>query len=388
MQDPANELLRIPLPRTPVNRARSSGGRAVGIFYTWTWATPAAKAPTTYVPLIHTSRSGRTLLSVPPYATLDGFPKRRRLLAERLFELGVIHHEWFLELVEHLDRLADSWVEKTHSPQHHLRCRLDACRLADFFEDHLHELARCERLGGGSVPRLPKSLLAFSQDNQPFSDVGYVGVGVWLVGVPGYLGALALHGPAKDFLARSRHSHVRTEVVRCTPDRDPHLAAFVGLHQHFGHPGADRTFACVGSVGQVLGERTTIGRPVHVEILHRYELRPCARRSLQHSCLQQGAQLRPLVVGRIEGKVDDRSSLAGLSGEGLIRGVTSYDLHALGHAHPAAAVDHPDSPWTPLYQLVHYRHPHSPGAEDDVKLAVVCHPLFLLSLVDCSVASL
>src|SRR5215212_130156 len=115
--EPYPELSDSFFPRTRVNRARSSGGRAVGIFYTWTWAPPAAKAPTTYVPLIHTSHSGRALLSVPPYATLDGFPKRRRLLAERLFELGAIHHEWFLELVEHLDRLADSWVEKTHSPR-------------------------------------------------------------------------------------------------------------------------------------------------------------------------------------------------------------------------------------------------------------------------------
>src|SRR5215216_1732667 len=167
IQDSASELRRIPLPRTSVNRARSSGGRAVAIFYTWTWTTPAAKAPTTYVPLIHTSRSGRTLLSVPLYATLDGFPKRRRLLAERLYELGVIHHEGLLELVEHLDRLADSWVEKTHSPQHDLRCRLDACWLAHLLEDHLHELASSERLGTRKVPYLPQSFLAFTQDNQP-----------------------------------------------------------------------------------------------------------------------------------------------------------------------------------------------------------------------------
>jgi hypothetical protein len=31
-----------------------------------------------------------------------------------------------------------------------------------------------------------------------------------------------------------------------------------------------------------------------------------------------------------------------------------------------------------LYQRVHYGHPHSPGAEDDVKLGVVWHPLCLL----------
>src|SRR5215211_8119871 len=122
IQDSASELRRIPFPRTSVNRARSSGGRAVAIFYTWTWASLAAKAPTTYVPLIHTSRSGRALLSVPPYATLDGFPKRRRLLAKGLFEFGVIHHEGFLKFVEHLDRLAHSRVEKPYCPQQDLRC--------------------------------------------------------------------------------------------------------------------------------------------------------------------------------------------------------------------------------------------------------------------------
>src|SRR5215210_1399483 len=137
--EPYPELSDSFFPRTRVNRARSSGGRAVGIFYTWTWAPPAAKAPTTYVPLIHTSRSCWALLSVPPYATLDGFPKRRRLLAEGLFELGVIYHEGLLKLVEHLDRLADSRVEKTYSPQQDLRCRLQAYRLADLLEDHLHE---------------------------------------------------------------------------------------------------------------------------------------------------------------------------------------------------------------------------------------------------------
>src|SRR3712207_6928651 len=45
----------------------------------------------------------------------------------------------------------------------------------------------------------------------------------------------------------------------------------------------------------------------------------------------------PLVVGRIEGKVDNRCSLAGISGEGLVRGVASYDLHTPGHARPPAA---------------------------------------------------
>src|SRR3712207_2117935 len=91
-------------------------------------------------------------------------------------------------------------------------------------------------------------------DNQPSADVGYVGVGVGLVGVPGHLGALAFHGPTKDLLSGSRGEYARPEEVRCSPDGYPHPAAFVGPHQLLGHLGADRTFAGVGCVGQILGE--------------------------------------------------------------------------------------------------------------------------------------
>src|SRR5215208_259396 len=52
---------------------------------------------------------------------------------------------------------------------------------------------------------LAKCLLAFPQDDQSSADVGRVGVGVRLVGVPGYLGTLASHGPTEDLLARSRN---------------------------------------------------------------------------------------------------------------------------------------------------------------------------------------
>src|SRR5215217_2947714 len=79
--------------------------------------------------------------------TLGAVPSHR--MAKRLLELGVIDHERFLELVEHLDHLTHSRIEKTHRPQQDLRCRLDACRLANFLENHLHELTCCERLGAG-----------------------------------------------------------------------------------------------------------------------------------------------------------------------------------------------------------------------------------------------
>src|SRR5918998_4164733 len=201
-----------------------------------------------------------------------------------------------------------------------------------------------------------------------------------LVGVPYYLGALALRGSAEDLLARSRGEHARAEEVRGTPDSHPYPAACVGLHQLLGHSGADCTFAGVGGVGQILGERAAVCGTVHVEVLHRYELRPGGCGTLDHPRLQWWKQLGPLVVGWVEGEVDDRSPRAGLSGEVGVRGVASCDLDALVHPRPAAAVDHPDSP-APLDQLVCHRQTHGPGAEDDVKLAVVGHPLFLLSLV-------
>ena len=41
----------------------------------------------------------RTLAAVPSHRLAYRLPERRGVLAERLFELGVIHHERFLELV-------------------------------------------------------------------------------------------------------------------------------------------------------------------------------------------------------------------------------------------------------------------------------------------------
>src|SRR5215217_2737657 len=106
--------------------------------------------------------SGRTLAAVPAYRLAYRLLQRRGVLTERLFELGVIYHKWFLKLVEHLDYLAHSRVEKTHSPKQDLRCRLQACWLAHLLEDHLNEPARCERLGAWQVPHLPQRLLAFT----------------------------------------------------------------------------------------------------------------------------------------------------------------------------------------------------------------------------------
>src|ERR671917_35506 len=183
-------------------------------------------SPFAYVLGSWTNISGSTLAAVPAHRLCYRLSQWDGVLAERLLELGVVHHEGFLELVEHLDGLADPRVEQAYRPQQDLRRRLEACRPADLLGDRLNELARRDGLGIGQVPRLPQGLLALSQDNQPPADVG--------------------------------------------------------------------------GVGKILGERTAICEPVHVEVLHRYELRPGARCSFYHPGLQRREQLGPLMVGWVE----------------------------------------------------------------------------------------
>src|SRR5215213_1920996 len=124
----ASETFRTVSPGTSVNRIRRRApGRACRVSR-------------------HASCSSRARLTIPPYGTLDGFPEWCRLLAEGSREVGGIQDERFLELVAHLDRLANDRVEQTYSPQQELRWRLHACWLAGFLEDHLYELARRDRL--------------------------------------------------------------------------------------------------------------------------------------------------------------------------------------------------------------------------------------------------
>src|SRR5688572_22663421 len=54
----------------------------------------------------------RVVGSVPTYGLPYGFLERRGLDAEGFREVGVVHDERLLELVEHLDRLAQGRVEE------------------------------------------------------------------------------------------------------------------------------------------------------------------------------------------------------------------------------------------------------------------------------------
>jgi hypothetical protein len=51
----------------------------------------------------------------------------------------------------------------------------------------------------------------------------------------------------------------------------------------------------------------------------------------EHAGLQPGEQLDPLVVGRVEGLVDDAGPVRGSSGEDRVAGVTGDDLDVVGH---------------------------------------------------------
>jgi hypothetical protein len=87
-----------------------------------------------------------------------GLLERRGMIAERPLELGVVSHEGFLELVEHLDSLADSRVEQTYRPQQDSRLLSKACPrashpgiwLACTLEAQLSGTIRC--LGGNGRP--------------------------------------------------------------------------------------------------------------------------------------------------------------------------------------------------------------------------------------------
>jgi hypothetical protein len=79
----------------------------------------------------------------------------------------------------------------------------------------------------------------------------------------------------------------------------------VGGQQLVGHPGAQLAFLGVGGIGVGLGEGLAVGAPVHVDIFHANQPGAGALGSGEHAGLQAGEQLDPLVVGRVEGLVDD-----------------------------------------------------------------------------------
>src|SRR5215203_4791085 len=110
------EVRRIPLLGTSVNKGkeksrtiRQSGSSTVEpgcLRRQQRTDGPLSSSLPSYVAMIHTSVSGRALLTVPSYGLPYGLPERRSVVAEGSREGRVIHNERLFELVEHLDYLA------------------------------------------------------------------------------------------------------------------------------------------------------------------------------------------------------------------------------------------------------------------------------------------
>jgi hypothetical protein len=90
-----------------------------------------------------------------------------------------------------------------------------------------------------------------------------------------------------------------------------------------------------------LGEELAGGAPVHVDVFHADQPGPGGLGGRQHPGLQGGKQLHPLVVGRVEGLVDDLGASGGGRGEGRVAGVAADDLDLIGDRGGAGAVDQP-----------------------------------------------
>ena len=131
----------------------------------------------------------------------------------------------------------------------------------------------------------------------------------------------------------------RPEEVRRAPDGDLDAPGVVGGHQVAGHRGADAALAGVGLVGAVLGERPSVGAPVHVDVVHHDQARAGGLRGRDRGRLQTGELLAPPVIRRIEGLIDDASAMRHRRREGRIGDVARGGLDARDRLAQPGAVD-------------------------------------------------
>jgi hypothetical protein len=131
------------------------------------------------------------------------------------------------------------------------------------------------------------------------------------------------------------------EVVRGPADGDLDASGLVGGEQLARHAGAQLALLGVGRVRVGLGQGQAGGAAVHVDVFHADQPGASGLGSGEHAGLQAGEALDPLVVGRVEGLVDDLGALGGGGGEGGVAGVAAEDLDLVGNRGGAGAVDHP-----------------------------------------------
>jgi hypothetical protein len=195
----------------------------------------------------------------------------------------------------------------------------------------------------GKVPHLARGVGVLAEDGETFADVRDVGVGVWLVGVAEHGGGPARQSGREDPVAEvGLGAAAGTEVVRGAPDRDRDASGLMGREQVPRHPAPQLSLPGVGVMSPVLGERPAGGASVHVDVLHADQPGAGGLGGGDHTSLQGGELCDPLVVRRVEGLVDDGSTLRHRGGEGGVAGVAADDLDVVADPGVPGAVDQPD----------------------------------------------
>src|SRR6266511_5350706 len=252
-------------------------------------------------------------------------------------DLAAVDDEGLLELVLQLDQFPHGGVDDPEgSQQQHWGATKLGAGLAGEPVDAVDQLAGGPGLRVvGEVPDLARGVGVLAQDRQAFADVGDVGVGVGLVGVAQDGGGLAGQRGREDAVAQvGLGAAARAEVVRGPAGGDLDPSGLVGGQQLAGHAGAELPLLGVGRMRAGLGEGLAVGAPVHVDVLHADQPGPGGFGGGKHAGLEGGEQLDPLVVGRVEGLVED---LLAAAAEGL-QG---------GQADGAGPEDH--MPWAPTH---------------------------------------
>ena len=118
----------------------------------------------------------------------------------------------------------------------------------------------------------------------------------------------------------------RAVVVRRPPAHDLDPAGAVGSPELVGHLEAHAPLARVRMLRALLGERSSAGATVRVDVVHVHEPCPGGLRGGEHGALERREVLGPAMVLGVQGLVHGCRALRRTSGERGIRDVARHDL--------------------------------------------------------------
>ena len=177
-------------------------------------------------------------------------------------------------------------------------------------------------------------------------------------------------------MSASAGGMTQSPISDCAPARGPKKSearptvtwtrsASWGGHEVVGHLGADAALAGVRVVGAILGERPSVGAPVHVDVVHRDQARAGGLRGGDRRRLQGGKLPSPAVVRRVQCLIDDVCAARRRRREGGIGDVAGDGLDAGHRLAKAGAVDDAHG-FAAAGQRLGDRHPDGAGTEHDM----------------------